>query len=208
MSKRAANHRLSRSGGRRHANGVVLVVALVLLVVISLLAAWSMRGSLFDERLAGNNRDHQVAFQAAELGLRFCEGIVVTGQPAALFNRMYRKDMSSTVNASAPPVDSAGNLKLGYLDASGRQFWEVPANWDTSVNSEPNTNVVVVPATNGVTLSEAAATPRCFMEEIRTPSRVRNPQTGMPINIHYRITALGTGINAQTQVTLQSEVRQ
>ncbi|BDB25122.1 pilus assembly protein [Cupriavidus sp. P-10] len=193
---------------RRRARGVVLVVALVIIAVVSLLTIWSMRGSLFDERLAGNNRDHQVAFQAAELGLRFCEGVVVTGQPAALFNRMYRKDMSAIVSAARPPVDSSGQLKLGYLDASGRQFWEVPANWDTSVNAEPNTNVIVIPASDGVTLREAAAAPRCFIEEIRKPSKVRNPQTGMPINIHYRVTALGTGINPGTQVTLQSEVRQ
>ncbi|AGW91546.1 hypothetical protein N234_16070 [Ralstonia pickettii DTP0602] len=193
---------------RRHARGVVLVVALVIIVIVSMLTVWSMRGSLFDERLAGNNRDHQVAFQAAELGLRFCEGVVVTGQPAALFNRMYRKDMSAIVNAATPPVDSAGQLKLGYLDANGRQFWEVPSNWDTSVNAEPNTNVIVIPASDGVTLREAAAAPRCFIEEIRKPSKVRNTQTGMPINIHYRVTALGTGINAGTQVTLQSEVRQ
>lgn len=193
---------------RRHARGVVLVVALVIIVIVSMLTVWSMRGGLFDERLAGNNRDHQVAFQAAELGLRFCEGVVVTGQPAALFNRMYRKDMSVIVNAATPPVDSAGQLKLGYLDANGRQFWEVPTNWDTSVNAEPNTNVIVIPASDGVTLREAAAVPRCFIEEIRKPSKVRNTQTGMPINIHYRVTALGTGINAGTQVTLQSEVRQ
>ncbi|MFJ4289009.1 PilX N-terminal domain-containing pilus assembly protein [Cupriavidus sp. NPDC089707] len=193
---------------RRRARGVVLVVALVIIAVVSLLTVWSMRGSLFDERLAGNNRDHQVAFQAAELGLRFCEGVVVTGQPAALFNRMYRKDMSAIVSAARPPMDSSGQLKLGYLDANGRQFWEVPANWDTSVNAEPNTSVIVIPASDGVTLQEAAAPPRCFIEEIRKPSKVRNPQTGMPINIHYRVTALGTGINPGTQVTLQSEVRQ
>lgn len=193
---------------RRRAHGVVLVVALVIIAVVSLLTVWSMRGSLFDERLAGNNRDHQVAFQAAELGLRFCEGVVVTGQPAALFNRMYRKDMSAIVSAARPPMDSSGQLKLGYLDANGRQFWEVPANWDTGVNAEPNTSVIVIPASDGVTLQEAAAPPRCFIEEIRKPSKVRNPQTGMPINIHYRVTALGTGINPGTQVTLQSEVRQ
>ncbi len=193
---------------RRHARGVVLVVALVIIVIVSMLTAWSMRGSLFDERLAGNNRDHQVAFQAAELGLRFCEGVVISGQPAALYNRMYRKDMSAIASAQVPPRDSAGQLKLGYLDANGRQFWEVPANWDTSVNAEPNTSVIVIPASDGVTLREAAASPRCFIEEIRKPSKVRNPQTGMPINIHYRVTALGTGINAATQVTLQSEVRQ
>ncbi|GLC94765.1 hypothetical protein Tamer19_41730 [Cupriavidus sp. TA19] len=208
MSQRTDRQECRPALRRRRARGVVLVVALVIIAVVSLLTVWSMRGSLFDERLAGNNRDHQVAFQAAELGLRFCEGVVVTGQPAALFNRMYRKDMSAIVSAAKPPVDSSGQLKLGYLDASGRQFWEVPANWDTSVNAEPNTNVIVIPASDGVTLREAAAAPRCFIEEIRKPSKVRNPQTGMPINIHYRVTALGTGINPGTQVSLQSEVRQ
>ncbi|KAF7962535.1 hypothetical protein AWV80_08100 [Cupriavidus sp. UYMU48A] len=207
MSKRAAKLRPLASGGRRKAKGVVLVVALVLIIVISLLAAWSMRGSLFDERLAGNNRDHQVAFQAAELGLRFCEGVVVTGQPTALFNRMYRKDMSSAVM----PLRPLSTAPQSQARLSGCQ-WQAVLGGAGQLGHQRQQRAEHqrdrAPATNGVTLSEAAATPRCFIEEIRTPSRVRNPQTGMPINIHYRITALGTGINAQTQVTLQSEVRQ
>lgn len=187
----------------RQARGVVLVAALVIIVVMSLLIVWSTRGSQFDERQAGNNRDHQVAFQAAELGLRFCEGVVVSGQPVALLNQVYRVDSAN----SGTFYDSAGNPKLGYLDNNGKQFWEVPGNWTPGANA-PNANVITVPNKAGVTLSEAAAVPRCFIEEIRQPARVRNPQTGMPVNIHYRVTALGTGINGATQVILQSEVRQ
>lgn len=53
--------------------GVVLIVSLMLLVVITLLGVSGMRNTTLDERMAGNMRDLQLAFYAAESALREAE---------------------------------------------------------------------------------------------------------------------------------------
>lgn len=55
--------------------GVVLAVVLILLVVMSLLAILSLRGTLLQERMAGNMLDRSLAFQAAEAALREGEAL-------------------------------------------------------------------------------------------------------------------------------------
>jgi len=63
--------------------GVVLVVSLILLLVVTLLGITSMQGTVMEEKMAGNTRDRNLAFQAAESGLReaetFIDGVVSLG---------------------------------------------------------------------------------------------------------------------------------
>jgi type IV pilus assembly protein PilX len=53
--------------------GAVLVVSLIILVVITVIAAGSMRGTILEEKMAGNTRDRNLAFQAAESAAREAE---------------------------------------------------------------------------------------------------------------------------------------
>lgn len=62
-----------RAGVTARAAGFVLVTSLILLVVLSLFAVLAMRGSLFNERASGNERDYVIAREAAELALRDAE---------------------------------------------------------------------------------------------------------------------------------------
>jgi type IV pilus assembly protein PilX len=56
----------------------VLIISLILLVVISLLAVTSMRNAGSSESVAGNVRRTELATEAAEIALRFCEEQVLT----------------------------------------------------------------------------------------------------------------------------------
>ncbi len=71
------------SFGPRSQRGAVLVVSLVILLVITMIAAGSMRGTILEEKMAGNTRDRNLAFQAAESAVReaeiFVDGIVSLG---------------------------------------------------------------------------------------------------------------------------------
>jgi type IV pilus assembly protein PilX len=58
-----------REGPRRE-EGAAMVIALVMLLVLTLLATASARMTLLEERMTGNTQDRNVAFQAAEAGLR------------------------------------------------------------------------------------------------------------------------------------------
>ena len=53
--------------------GIVLIMALIMLVVISLLTAVSVRNATSSEGVNANVRQTQLAGQAAETALRYCE---------------------------------------------------------------------------------------------------------------------------------------
>ena len=53
--------------------GAVLVVALLMLLVMTVLGVTAMNMSRMEERMAGNSRDINLAFQGAEAGLRDAE---------------------------------------------------------------------------------------------------------------------------------------
>lgn len=56
--------------GRASQRGVALITGLIFMVVLTLIVVASMRGSIMEERMAGNSRSQNLAFQAAEAGLR------------------------------------------------------------------------------------------------------------------------------------------
>jgi type IV pilus assembly protein PilX len=55
---------------RFHERGAVLVIALLMLLVMTVLGVTAMQMSRMEERMAGNSRDVNLAFQGAEAGLR------------------------------------------------------------------------------------------------------------------------------------------
>jgi len=57
--------------------GAVLIVTLVMLLLLTLLALGSMRGTTLQERMAGNLRDESQAFQAAEMAQRAAEAALL-----------------------------------------------------------------------------------------------------------------------------------
>ncbi len=64
--------RLQRISSHRQ-QGAVLVVSLLLLLVLTVLALTASQSTRLQERMAGNARDTDLAFQAAEAGLREAE---------------------------------------------------------------------------------------------------------------------------------------
>lgn len=53
--------------------GAVLVVSLIMLLIVTLIAVSSMQGTIMEEKMAGNTRDRNLAFQTAESALREAE---------------------------------------------------------------------------------------------------------------------------------------
>jgi len=54
-------------------NGATLVVAMLMLLILTVLGIASMQVTRMEERMAGNSRDVNLAFQGAEAGLRDAE---------------------------------------------------------------------------------------------------------------------------------------
>lgn len=94
--------------------GVALIVVLILLLVVTLLGLASMRGTLLQERMAGNVVARGQAFQAAEAVLREAEAFAAT-QPTL-------PDSGCTNGVCAMP------------GAGDPPAWEADGFWDTTGN--------------------------------------------------------------------------
>lgn len=76
------DHTYTRTARRRQ-HGAVMVVSLVILLIVTMIAVSSMQGTVLEEKMAGNSRDRNLAFQTAESGIReaelFVDNIVSLG---------------------------------------------------------------------------------------------------------------------------------
>ncbi|CAN5379715.1 hypothetical protein BH10PSE16_BH10PSE16_03660 [soil metagenome] len=155
---------LPRCSALPHAeHGVVLVIALVLLVLISLLAVTSLRNAGSSESVAGNVRTTELANQAADIALRYCE-------------------FKALEMATA-----------GVTPDSTPDQWRTPATWDTPNTEKPwdgtSTSAFVLPAAlvnhAGITYDTYKRPPECMVEKLSAVT------TGT--STFYIITARGFG---------------
>lgn len=68
-------------------SGIALPIVLIFMVVMLLIGVTAIRNVTLGEKMAGNARSQELAFQAAEQALRFCENAMLTGtgtQPTVL----------------------------------------------------------------------------------------------------------------------------
>ena len=99
----------------REQRGSALIVAMVMLLVMTLLGVTAVRNTTLQERMAGNLRDSNLAFQAAERALREGE----------TFLR----------GATLPPFTGANGLLLMQDEAGLGSFWSAydwPGNGRTA----------------------------------------------------------------------------
>jgi len=158
--------------------GVVLIMALVILMVLSLLGVSSMRNSSLQERMSGNARDYQVAFEAAEIALRAGEdylGLIAT-----------TSDFNSSGN----------NGKFTPRTLSDPDAWKVETNWSsgktttvdvTSLPNDPEYMIELLDSNYGVI-------------DPLTPGGGESGTISL-----FRITARGYGKNPNTRVMLQTD---
>jgi type IV pilus assembly protein PilX len=93
---------------RRQQKGVVLIISLVILVLVTLVGLSTIRTTTMEEKMAGNSRDRDKAFQAAEAAVQTCLAML-DSNPA-----------SYTAPKHTPAASTATPL------------WEVETNWDSS----------------------------------------------------------------------------
>jgi hypothetical protein len=167
--------------------GIVLVIALALLVVIGFSSAFIMRNALFGELVTNNLSSNQAANHAAETALRYCEN-----------------ELMSKPAATAPPVLPA--------PATGDPIlWQRAANWAVAgqVVTVPD---AVLQGNGGLTYPTK---PQCMIERINV--FVANPkdarrQYGFQITARgyspdYQAPAANGSGGAGSEVVLQSNLR-
>jgi type IV pilus assembly protein PilX len=96
-------------------NGSALIVSLTILLVLTILGVSAMRTTSLQEKMAGNARDNDVAFQAAESAIREAERFLDTISNRDLFS-----------------ITGGGS---GYYLPRGNnpEAWTVEANWANAI---------------------------------------------------------------------------
>ena len=149
--------RVTQMHVRRAQQGVTMIVALVMLVVIGLMSASVMRNSLNADLIANNVRDQIQAEQAAQMALRYCEkqattaGFVLT--PPTWPNPLVPPATpvwSVFVNwKKSDPAWKATELPTSILKSSNSSIW--PKNpqcmaENSVMNNGKGTPIIVVTA--------------------------------------------------------------
>ena len=160
---------LLRQPGARQ-TGVVLIVAMIMLIIVSLLAAIAVRNATSSEGINANLRQTQLATQAAETALRYCEdaAIYVVNDPDGTGTGTD----TFTVHAPSPspPTGAPARLLLTHIrtapNGTDTPTSTIPANWDTTTD---NGQLVLPLAT--VNLAGVSTTfarpPECMIERAR-----------------------------------------
>ncbi len=159
--------------------GAVLVISLIILLLMTIIGVSAMQGTTLQEKMAGNLRDGNIAFQAAEAALRDAENYL-------------------SATAGSLPIFSAN---CGSV-ASGNRGLCLPATPDTTPqwanatywgNTDKSRRYGLV--TNITPLPQVSKQPRYMVEEMAVPPL--DPTE--PPEIRYRNTAQGYGISATNQ---------
>lgn len=168
--------------------GSALIITLLTLLVLTILGTSAVQVSILDEKMAGNLRNSNLAFQAAETALRSGETAL-----AAMTNAQLA---STNFNCSY------GLYPVGDFNCDGTRddapIWE---------NGNMTWSITQSVRYNGSALTEVVKTPPAYIIEQLAGVVGGGGSKGLPATVdsgYYRITARGTGGNDTAQVTVQS----
>lgn len=164
---------------KRRQTGMALITGLIFMVVLTLLALAAMRTTTLEERMSGNARDRDLAFQAAEAALREGEQVL---QGATL--------PTFAVGTSYTPRIAAGTLTT---------YWQSTHPWTTesvAIDWQPDGTS----AAPRFVIEEMGATAGGGGGGLGFGAL---PDSGV-----YRVTARGVGSSANTVVILQAVFEQ
>lgn len=196
--------------------GFSLIVVLLMLVIAMVLGIGAAQVSLVGERSARNDRDTEVAFQAAEAALVDAERDVLgpnssAAQRLCLFN-------GSDISVFVPGCGGAG-MRQGLCAPA--EAGDKPAWMTADFAAESKTSIVygtftgqAYAAGDGATDARAgtlpARAPRYIVEAVRNlggwQSGRLQSASARSASYLFRVTAIGYGMQEDTQVVLQTNL--
>jgi type IV pilus assembly protein PilX len=191
--------------------GATLVATLLILIVVLLLSVAATQIALQGEKTARNDRDRQIALQAAEAALLDAE----TDIEASPDNVRSRSELFSRYSALGFPADAGacGNgMQNRYLGLCQPAALDKPAIWRTldfaDAGIDTTRSVPYGQFTGNVFPSGGGSLP------VRPPRYVielipdKSPGERADRNAYlYRITAVGFGVSQHTQAAVQTIYR-
>lgn len=174
----------------RRQKGVVLFVSLILLLILTLLGVTLARTQTVEERLAQNEDNHQIAFQAAEAALHAGMADMAAGS----YN-------SGAVQLT--PALFSQNTGGFYDLTSGNEPSQLTVPSESIANVVNWSNPALVLAYDGPALSNLPALAQVPVFLIEKLPQTSLPASGCASAQAYRVTAHGFGADGTAGATLQ-----
>lgn len=159
------------------ARGMVLVICLIMLLLLTLSGLAAIQGSTLQEKMAGNSRDGEQAFLAAESALRNGEAFLTASLASATFTVAGTGGLYDKTAPGATPVDWQANATL-WRNGSAI----------SGVSQAPRYLIEKLPDTVNTSKSLAADQP-------------------LDSTIIYRVTANASGVTSSSRSVLQTTYR-
>jgi type IV pilus assembly protein PilX len=162
---------------RSHQRGVSLMVTLMFMVILAMLGIAIGNVSVLEEKMAGNTRNRDLAFQAAEAAIRDAE--------MRLNNTAFR--------ATAFPI-------LNTINANSAAYWDTCFSGTSGACATKYTPTITLPQSGD---GAVFAQPQYVVEQLAPVLTSSGPPA---VYVYpYRVTARGVGGTEDTVVILQSE---
>ncbi len=161
-----------------HQQGAVLITSIILLFVMTIIGLTGMQVTTLEEKMAGNMRDRNLAFQAAESALRAGEAVLT--------------------QATIPTFDNSGTNGM-YSSASTAAV--LSNSTDSTTWNAANTETY-----NSGTLANVSASPEYIIQQMPSVDGGGFSLDGTSFNTmeFFRVTARGTGGTTSAVVVLQT----
>lgn len=200
---------MNQACGNRHQRGMVLVVGLIFLLLMTIIGTTAIQTTTLDERMAGNMKDRNVAFQAAEAALRNAEQDI-RGNGTRVPAISGISDFYPNCNMDGTNIDDDGLCdRRPVCDVNGtacKKSWVASTYsgdsitfppWSTyaaeTVSMTAAPSVVYGQFAGAANIAGLSAQPRYLIEGRRVED-----------DFYYRITVRAQGVSANTVVWLQS----
>ena len=176
--------------------GATLIIALIFLVVLGLLGVTVASNNTLQERMAGNTRNRDLAFQAAEHSLETADAIL--GDTSAPINDIKNYIDVSIARGAVPtpsPLPTLPSLPAclllnGESHPNDLDYWKNTFDWSSACS--PST-----------TLAQIHAQPQYVVEKMPDANVDADPA----LEQFYRVTVRGVGGIDEAPVILQAMYR-
>jgi len=157
-------------------NGAALITALSILLVLTILGIATVSTTVLQERMAGNARDYEVAFEQAETGLRTAEE--------------YLKGLSNSNDFSSTGGTGGNKYSKDYVGKA----WKDEAKWSTPTQESYQVIFQEIDTTVGANSTQ----------NLESTSYTSTEATVSGNTKVFSVTVRGYGLNVNSRVMLQS----
>jgi len=180
----------------KYQSGAVLFIGLIMLFLLTLIGVTGSQVTSLEEKMSGNMRDRNIAFQAAESALRDAERDITNSNDDT--DRGIKGISNFIADCGFSTTDTTDD-GLCYNGPSGYGTPVVGTSIWTKDKMTAAPSVAYGTFTNATPIPNLSAQPRYILEGF-----ARNLPGYGGISYYYRITVRAQGVNPDTVVWLQS----